>query len=311
MFSLIFADNSFWRYEHFIFSVLSGACIYYMYIAFNKFENLRPDVADEYKVKKLILTAVTAHLCLQFCYHFIYNLAIIEYTSRLVFIIIVIYLNRTFLTFQKTITEENRAQLEKAQQVFAAFVLFVAFLSILNAKSQNSCGQNLYGMYMLIYCCVSGVSLFNGYLNLKTISSDIQAISSFRETMSAADIKIALATLEQLSTLRIVLFHFLLAITLSGFFGIILMYAKFHDLGSTLLCKDLNIDKGFLYKVFFAVFEFAIVNALNGFIYYHYFWKFRAEFEFKKELIERTTHEAFNPDRSIIIRHEKDGLEEN
>lgn len=311
MFSLIFADNSFWRYEHFIFSMLSGGCIYYLYICLNKFDNLRPDIANEYKAKKLALTVAMGHLTLQFLYHFVYNLAIIEYASRLTFILILIYLNQNFLGYQKSITEEQKSQLKNITQVFVAFILFVAFLSILNAKSENSCGQNLYALYIFIYLCIAGASMLNSYQNLKTISSDISFISDNNGQMNATSIGLMIKLLDQLSELRMLFYHFVFAVMSSCIIGMIILYLKYHSLNSTVFCKDLYLDKGFLFKVVFAVFEFAIVNSLNGFIYYHYFWKFRKDFEFKKELVERVTNEAFNHDRSIMIEHEKGGLAEN
>jgi hypothetical protein len=238
MFSIIFADNSFWRYEHVVFSILGSGCLYFFYGLSDKFKNLRSDDVVKYKDNKFILLVSAIHVGLQVAYHFAYNFAFIEYLSRLTFIFLVIYLNQNYVKNIQNFSENFKLQIDKALQVFGIFVLFVVFLSILNARAENSCGQNLYGLYIFIYLCLAGISFANAYQNLSQCRRDIRSVFEDIDKADLQYLTVASEILESTSNLTIFFYYFSLVVFSGTIVSIFVLYFKFSHSTSQLVCVD-------------------------------------------------------------------------
>lgn len=312
MFSLIFSENSFWFIDHLLFSISTSAMLFILSIVKTKFDELRTNKADGYKDNKIFLPAVAIHVFLQFFFNFIYDFSFVDYINRFVFIVFVIELNKKYSLGIKLLTEERINQLEKTSQIITVFALFISFLAILNSQTGNSCGQPLLVIFTFVYVLIGAISCLNSYFNYQAINKSIVEMIGVGENEDVERIEYSHKILESLSENRLFFFQFAIAVVSSCFLYPLLFWLKMFKVNQNkITCYQIFTEHNFLFKFLFSIWEILSLNCINFFVFYHYYFKIRAEFEPEIGFQQRITEEVFESRRSAMIRQDKQNLSPN
>lgn len=312
MLTLIFSENSFWFINHLIFAIFTGAGLFFLSIVKAKFDALRPNIAEKYKECRLFLPIVAIHICLQFFYNFIYNFSFVDFIGRFVFFFLILHINISFVNNSKNISTDLKTKLERSRDFFIVFVLFICFLSILNGQSSNSCGQSLLYIFTLVQTLLGFLTCFNAFNNYNLIGKEIDILIKSIEKGEIEGEEYTEKSLKNLTDIRILYVHFGLAGFLSCFVYSILFFKKMANVNSEInTCLNLFAEKDVFFKLFFSFMEILCLNSMNMFIFYHYYFKNRKEFEPELSFENRMTEEVFEDRRSAMIRLDKQEIYHN
>ena len=302
MFSLIFSQSLFWFLNHLTFSALSGGCVYYITILKEKYDALSKVQAESKSEFVQLISAVAVHLSFQFLFHFVYTFSIFDSASKFVFLFFLIFINRIYFKKIHNISDDHKSTILMCSDFFTVFLIFICFLSVLGSQSSNSCGQALFFVWMFCYVVVGMVSMTNCYINIRNTDNELAKLLKIQPHDELSGTQNINKQIGFLNDNKIMHFEFSIAVLLSCFFYQILLFFK---LGTINLkknkCNNLFENRNFFFMLFFSVLEFGSMNALNGFVFYRYYFKNRKNFNTTVNFEEKFIEEILLDRRSTKI----------
>jgi len=302
MISWFIAWNKFWFIERFIHTLLLSGLLYLYCQAYTSVRKHKENILSANE--KWFLTTSAIHISLQFVYHFVYPFSMIYFASNTVFFIEIICLNDTFISHLGHLPENIKSHIEQGCKYAILFFIIYGIYAILQIHSANQCGQNLMYITLPIYLVlVSFTCAEIGYI-IKKKNEDINDIISTRLSVltgqNERDIDYRAHNLNVLKGHKVFFIHLLLVLVVGFFINSILYFQKLRLVHSkTVACSALFENKHIIFMILFSLLEAVGTNALNGFIFYYYFWVRRHEFYHMDNKVSFS--EAYEGLRSIML----------
>ena len=304
MISLFYSTNEFWFTEKFLYSIFTSIFLFFYIIAYRSIEKDQNKVISEFKKFFLLLSFI--QIIVEFFYYFIYPFSFLFYCVDFFYCTLLVCLINHFIRNIELFSKDFNNKFDKFCIFVFGFLIITLFVSIIELRSKNQCGQNmLYFRIFIIFmiwitCLVLIVIILNqiseqmdNIFERKSIKLDDQSVNKIEEKTSL---------LGHLRDQRKIYIIFFFSILIGGLFKIVLQIYKLKDIHSgDFFCRDLFVKRNFIFYFFFCICEIIGDNSVNLSIFYVYYWSLKNQFVFVLDS-KIDLAEGFGHTRSLLIR---------
>lgn len=304
MISFFYSTNKFWFTEKFLYSIFTGIFLFFYILAYRSIEKDQNKVISDFKKFFLLLSLI--QILVQFTYYFLYPFSFLYYCVDFLYCTQLVSLINHLIRNIDFFSKDFNNKFDKFCIFVLGFLVVTLFVSIIELRSENQCGQNMLYFRIFIIFTIWITCLVLIVVILKQISEHMDGIferKSIRlEDSGFGRVEEKTSLLGHLRDQRRVYVIFFFSILVGGLFKIVLQVYKLGGVHSEdFLCRDLFGNRNFVFYVFFCLCEIIGDNSVNLAIFYVYYWCLKNQFVFVLDS-KIDLAEGFGHTRSLLIR---------